>query len=117
MYPGFWSCPQVGTNHPVHPEHVSATKLASFLQYQVLVSSAHLGETIHAVDDALQIINPPARFGLDPNGAVEQKVVESTLVPLTVIVAEEGQIVCAIPINWFRVLIVFLRFYRGTKYK
>jgi hypothetical protein len=43
---------------------------ASFLQYQVLETCAHLGATIHAVDAALQIKKPPARCGLEPNGAV-----------------------------------------------
>ncbi len=118
VYPGFWSCVTVGTNHtPLQPLQVFAVVTASSLQYQVLPTSLHLGATIQAVDDALQSNQPQARFGLEPNGAPVSKVAEVTLVALNVIVAEEGQIVCAIPTNWFRVLIVLLGFYRGTKYK
>jgi hypothetical protein len=118
VYPGFWSCDIVGTNHPVHEVHKFATVQASSLQYQVLETSAHLGETIHAVlPPVLQSKKPPARFGLEPNGADLSKVIELTSFLLNVTVAEEGKIVCAIPTNWFRVLIVFLRFYGGTKYK
>jgi hypothetical protein len=56
VYPGFWSCDTVGTNHPVHEVQVFARVFASFLKYQVLDTSAHLGDTIQAVDAALQII-------------------------------------------------------------
>jgi hypothetical protein len=62
VYPGFWSCVTVGTNHPVHEVHVFANVFASSLKYQVLETSAHLGDTIHAVDDALQIICPPSQY-------------------------------------------------------
>jgi hypothetical protein len=61
VYPGFWSCVIVGTNHPVlnGDTHELVTVTASSLQYQVLPTSAHLGATIHAVVDALQITCPP----------------------------------------------------------
>jgi hypothetical protein len=75
VYPGFWSCDTVGINHPVHEVQVFANVFASFLKYQVLETSAHLGATIHAVDAALQIRNPPPPLGLEPNGAVVSRVV------------------------------------------
>ena len=58
MYPGFWSCAIVGTNHPVHEVQDCARVFASSMQYQHLETSAHLGDTIHATDDDddLQII-------------------------------------------------------------
>jgi hypothetical protein len=74
VYPGFWSCDIVGTNHPVHKVQDCANVFASFLPLQILETSAHLGDTIHAVDDALQIRNPPPPLGLEPNGAVVSKV-------------------------------------------
>jgi hypothetical protein len=50
----------VGTNHPVKGlAQAFAVVTASSLQYQVLPTSLHLGATIQAVDDALQIICPP----------------------------------------------------------
>jgi hypothetical protein len=60
VYPGFCSCDNVGTNHPVKGvAQASAVKTASSLQDQVLETSLHLGATIHAVPDALQITCPP----------------------------------------------------------
>ena len=99
MYPGFWSCVIVGTNHtPLQPLQAFAVVTASALKYQVLETSLHPGATIHAVlPPVLQSKKPQAIFGLEPNGAPVSKVVEVTLVPLAVIVAEEGQIVCPIP--------------------
>jgi hypothetical protein len=75
----------VGTNHPVHEVHVFANVFASSLKYQVLETSAHLGDTIHAVDDALQIRNPPASWGREPNGAVVSKVVVIHAVKLLIV--------------------------------
>ena len=60
MYPGFRSCPQVGTNHPVHPDTLLAVVLASFLECQDLETSALRGLTTHLNGDALHIRNPPS---------------------------------------------------------
>jgi hypothetical protein len=59
VYPGFGNCPQVGTNHPVHPVTACALVFASPLKYQVLETSVPLGATIQATEDALHIRNPP----------------------------------------------------------
>ena len=59
MYPGFGNCPQVGTNHPVHPVTACALVFASPLKYQVLETSVPLGATIQATEDALHIMVPP----------------------------------------------------------
>jgi hypothetical protein len=85
VYPGFWSCDTVGTNHPVHEVQVFARVFASFLKYQVLDTSAHLGDTIQAVDAALQIRNPPALSGLEPNGAVVSKGIVIQAVKLVIV--------------------------------
>ena len=85
MYPGFWSCDTVGTNHPVNEVQDCANVFASFLLVQVLETSAHLGDTIHAVDAALQIRNPPLNLGLEPNGAVVSKVVVIHAVKLVIV--------------------------------
>jgi hypothetical protein len=79
VYPGFWSCVTVGTNHPVHEVHVFANVFASSIKYQVLETSAHIGDTIHAIDAALQIRNPPAPWGREPNGAVVSNAVRHTV--------------------------------------
>jgi hypothetical protein len=74
MYPGFWSCVIVGINHPVHPVQVFAnTGPLTMLSFQFPTTSAHLGATIHAVDASLQIRNPPAPLGREPNGAAVSK--------------------------------------------
>jgi hypothetical protein len=85
VYPGFWSCVLVGTNHPVHEVQVFARVFASSLKYQVLETSAHLGETIQAVDAALQIKKPPEPSGLEPNGAVVSKTVSIHDVKLVIV--------------------------------
>jgi hypothetical protein len=69
----------------VHEVHVFASVFAFSLQYQVLETSAHLGDTIHAVDDALQIRNPPPPLGLEPNGAVVSKVCVIHTVKLVIV--------------------------------
>jgi hypothetical protein len=69
VYPGFWSCVTVGTNHPVHEVHVFANVFASSIKYQVLETSAHLGDTIHAIDAALQIICPPSQYSPNPGSS------------------------------------------------
>lgn len=56
----------VGTNHPVHEVHAFANVFALSLKYQVLETSAHLGDTIHNIDDALQIICPPTQYSPNP---------------------------------------------------
>jgi hypothetical protein len=61
VYPGFWSCVSVGTNHPVHPETDWAVVFASFLQYQVLETSLVFGATTQLVPPARQIRNPPSK--------------------------------------------------------
>ena len=82
----------------MQPLQVLAVKTASSLQYQVLETSLVLVATIQAIlPPVLQSKKPQARFGLEPNGAPVSKVVEVTLVPLSVIVVEVGQIVCPIP--------------------
>ncbi len=99
MYPGFWSCDTVGINHtPLQPLQVFAVVTASSLQYQVLETSLDLVATIHArLPPVLQSKKPQARLGLEPKGALVSKTNEVTLVPLTVIVAEVGQIELDIP--------------------
>ena len=89
----------VGTNQtPEHPENVFAVVTASFLKHQILETSLLLGATIQAVfPPVLQSKKPQARLGLEPNGAEVSKVKEDAFVPLTVTVADVGQIVDAIP--------------------
>jgi hypothetical protein len=72
MYPGFWSCALVGTNHPVHPDTDCAVVLASFLKNQVLETSALRGLTTHLTGDDLHIRNPPPN-GLPTAGAAVSK--------------------------------------------
>jgi hypothetical protein len=43
----------------VHPDTACALVLASFLKYQVLVTSALGGDTTHLTGDDLHIRNPP----------------------------------------------------------
>ena len=62
MNPGFCSCPNDGTNHPVHPDTACALVLASPLKYQVLPTSALKGDTTQAGDKpGLHIKNPPPK--------------------------------------------------------
>jgi len=60
MYPGFWSCGAVGTNHPVHPDTACALVFASPSKDQFLETSALIGDTTHLNGDALHIKNPPS---------------------------------------------------------
>jgi hypothetical protein len=60
----------VGTNHPLHEVHVFANVFAFSIKSQVLETSAHLGDTIHKFDAALQIICPPLQYS--PNAGVLQ---------------------------------------------
>jgi hypothetical protein len=60
VYPGFWSCPIVGKNHPVHPETCCALVGASPELYEVRETSALDGATIQATFDDLQINLPPS---------------------------------------------------------
>jgi hypothetical protein len=61
MYPGFWSCDTVGTNHPVHPDTCCALVFASFLEYQSLPTSALRGLTIQFTPPERHIRNPPPK--------------------------------------------------------
>ena len=56
----------MGTNHPVHEVHAFANVFALSLEAQVLETSAHLGDTIHKFDAALQIICPPSQYSPNP---------------------------------------------------
>jgi hypothetical protein len=85
VYPGFCSCDTVGTNHPPYPDTCCAVVLASSLKYQVLETSAPFGDTIHAIDVALQIRYPPAPLGFKPRGAVVSKGILAQVVKLVIL--------------------------------
>jgi hypothetical protein len=90
----------VGTNHPVEkPLQAFAIKTASSLQYQVLETSAHLGATIQAFDDALQITCPPLDQVPKSLGMIPPKV------KLSVAIVTDRAPVGFAPTNCLKVLI------------
>jgi hypothetical protein len=121
--PGFWSCDTVGINQPpIIPVQDSVNVIASFLQYQVLETSPHLGATNQAVLEERQTTNPllPAE-NLEPKGvSVSSSKNPHNLTSCTInsfTVRDVLKPDC--PINCVKLLIVliFLTFYLGTKYK